>query len=296
MSSSPERRQVAYGRHHELQNIIISPIDSNPDGYWVVQVIQTESSPQGHSYIHGGAWRDPTITASSFEPTEALLRSYPGLPISGFASISYRLSAHPDYPQNKRRPQSLNIAMRNIRIISAIRGAGLYVSCSLAAEVDCTSDGYRWSGGIYDLRKLQNDHRDSPAYREIIEGAFGTDELLWDAVSPAQMEGSRGIEGGWKTGRLVVLAHSKDDELVDEGQQTALLEALKGWESKEAQIPKRELAHRIRHVRFLPISGGHDEAWSIGEELARAVKFTFVELQKMGIAPEPEFLGGSERV
>ncbi|KAJ5249039.1 hypothetical protein N7468_000490 [Penicillium chermesinum] len=351
MSSSPERRQVAYGRHHELQNIIISPIDSNPDGYWVVQVIQTESSPQGHSYIHGGAWRDPTITASSFEPTEALLRSYPGLPISGFASISYRLSAHPDYPQNKKETpvtqyrdakhpdhirdveaalaflqNTYNFGPRYI-LVGHSCGATLAfqaVMGAVAGHREQSFNGAEDSGidveqvsmspaplppkltahpmaivgvaGIYDLRKLQNDHRDSPAYREIIEGAFGTDELLWDAVSPAQMEGSRGIEGGWKTGRLVVLAHSKDDELVDEGQQTALLEALKGWESKEAQIPKRELAHRIRHVRFLPISGGHDEAWSIGEELARAVKFTFVELQKMGIAPEPEFLGGSERV
>lgn len=150
--------------------------------------------------------------------------------------------------------------------------------------------------GIYDLRKLQNDHRDITAYKEFIEGAFGTDELLWDAVSPAQMVGSRGIEGGWKTGRLVVLAQSQQDELVDDGQLTTLREALKGWEAKDAQIPVRELTHRTRHVRVLPISGAHDDAWIHGEELARAVKFTFVELQKMGIAPEPEFLGGSESI
>ncbi|KAF4549562.1 Hypothetical protein D9617_21g097830 [Elsinoe fawcettii] len=50
-------------------------------------------------YIHGGAWRDPRINASSFNRTQSLLldsdlKSH----ISGLASIDYRLSPHPEFP------------------------------------------------------------------------------------------------------------------------------------------------------------------------------------------------------
>lgn len=139
--------------------------------------------------------------------------------------------------------------------------------------------------GIYDLRQIVETHRDISEYRKFIEGAFGSDELLWDAVSPAQMVGSRGVEGGWKTGRLVVLAHSKDDSLVDLGQLETMREALRAWEGRKAQAVKEELTSYDRRVQILPITGEHDEAWSKGEELARAVKFAFEELRKMGLAP-----------
>lgn len=139
--------------------------------------------------------------------------------------------------------------------------------------------------GIYDLRRLRDAHREISAYREFIEGAFGAHELTWDAVSPAQMVGSRGVEGGWKSGRLAVLAHSKDDRLVDEGQLEAMCDALKGWEETAAQVPKQELTARDRRVRILSISGAHDDAWSDGTELARSIQFTFEQLREMGVAP-----------
>lgn len=145
--------------------------------------------------------------------------------------------------------------------------------------------------GIYDLRQIVETHRDISEYRRFVEGAFGTDELLWDAVSPAQMVGSRGVEGGWKTGRLVVLAHSKDDGLVDLGQLETMREALRAWEGRKAQVAKQELTSNDRCVEVLPLSGEHDEAWTKGEELARAIKFAFAELQKMGLSPESELLG-----
>lgn len=145
--------------------------------------------------------------------------------------------------------------------------------------------------GIYDLRRLRDDHSDISAYREFIEGAFGADELLWDTVSPAQMIGSRGVEGGWKNGRLVILAHSKDDELVDRGQLEAMEEALKGWESGKAKVPVQELGVSSRKVRTMDIEGPHDDVWIKGEQLARAIKYAFVELLRMGIAPEPKPFG-----
>lgn len=58
-------------------------------------------------YIHGGAWRDPAITAASFTAaaTSLLLHSSsassstsPTKPIAGLISLNYRLSPHPSHP------------------------------------------------------------------------------------------------------------------------------------------------------------------------------------------------------
>jgi hypothetical protein len=138
--------------------------------------------------------------------------------------------------------------------------------------------------GIYDLRRLRDMHPGIDAYREFIEGAFGADELLWDAVSPAQMAGSRGVEGGWRSGRLAVLAQSKDDGLVDGSQVEAMEEVLRRWEKVEPRLPVNELSTKERRVRVLSISGEHDEAWEKGDQLAHAVIFAFEELHAMGIA------------
>ncbi|KAJ5637604.1 hypothetical protein N7490_007483 [Penicillium lividum] len=334
----PVTRTVTYGRSHALQTIDVTPLNTNQDGYWVI-------------YIHGGAWRDPTVTSSAFDKAATILRNSPGLPISGIASISYRLSAHPGYPQdpsttpsneyrNAKHPDhirdveaalaflqntysfgpryilvghSCGATLAFQAVMGAVAnhreqsfnggpdddGAGARVSMSpgpLPPKLSAHPAAIVGVAGIYDLRRLQDTHRNIGAYREFIEGAFGNDVMLWDGVSPAQMVGSRGVEGGWTTGRLVVLAHSKDDELVDEGQVEEMREALKGWEAGQARIPVRELSSRGRLVQLLSIEGEHDDAWIHGEGLARAVKFAFVELQKMGLAPEPEVLGGSSSI
>ena len=138
--------------------------------------------------------------------------------------------------------------------------------------------------GIYDLRLLRDTHADISAYQEFIEGAFGADEMLWDGASPAQVTGSRGVEGGWKSGRLAVLAHSKDDGLVDVPQIEGMEKTLRNWEKAEAQISVQEVSHCDRRVRVLSITGAHDEAWEKGEQLARAVTFAFEQLHEMGLA------------
>ncbi|KAJ5113608.1 hypothetical protein N7456_002142 [Penicillium angulare] len=334
--SQAETKTVTYGRSHSLQTISVTPLDTHRDGYWVI-------------YIHGGAWRDPTITSESFDKTAKILRSNPGLPISGIASISYRLSAHPNHPENERTTPVTDY--RNAKHPDHIRdveaalaflqntyafgpryilvghscGATLAFQAVMGAVADhrelAFSGGAGDDGkgaeqvsmspgplppklsaqpvaivgvaGIYDLRRLQDTHRDISAYREFIEGAFGPDVMLWDGVSPAQMIGSRGVEGGWKNGRLVVLAHSKNDGLVDWGQVDEMREALRGWEEAQAEIPLRELSSRDRRVQILPLEGPHDDVWIHGDELARAVEYAFIELQQMGLAPEPEAMSGS---
>ena len=55
--------------------------------------------------IHGGAWRDPEIDASSFETTQDRLLASPLADnITGYASINYRLSPYPSHPTNPSDP------------------------------------------------------------------------------------------------------------------------------------------------------------------------------------------------
>ncbi|KAJ5766982.1 uncharacterized protein N7511_004598 [Penicillium nucicola] len=318
-------RTVAYGRVHDLQHVSVTQL-TNTNGYWVI-------------YIHGGAWRDPTVTADSFKATEDILRKTPGLPIAGFASISYRLSAHPNHPQDPTRTgtkeyrdathpdhiRDVEAALAFLQNTYAFGGRYILLGHSCGATLAFQAvmgavAGHREQAfkgalnntdvhigpvstspgplpprltvqptaivgvaGIYDLRRLRDRNAGIDAYREFIAGAFGDDELLWDAVSPAQMVGSRGVEGGWRSGRLAVLAQSKEDELVDGSQVEAMEEALRRWENVEAQVPVHELSTKDRRVRVLSISGEHDEAWEKGDQLARAVIYAFEELQAMGL-------------
>ncbi|KUM57714.1 hypothetical protein ACN42_g9456 [Penicillium freii] len=303
MSNHSNTQTVVYSQVHNLQSIAVTTLAPRKDGYWVI-------------YIHGGAWRDPAVTSASFGATESILREK-GLPIAGFASISYRLSAHPNHPQDPsttgpkdfqdaKHPDHIADVETALAFLQNTYGFGArYIlvghSCGATLAFQAVMgavSGHRERttltaqptaivgvAGIYDLRRLRDTHVDISAYQEFIEGAFGADEMLWDGVSPAQVTGSRGVESGWKSGRLAVLAYSKDDGLVDGCQVEVMKEALGNWEKTEAQIPVQENPTPDRRLRVLSISGVHDEAWENGEQLARAVTFAFEQLQEMRLAP-----------
>lgn len=127
--------------------------------------------------------------------------------------------------------------------------------------------------GIYDLRLLRDNHRQCSAYEEFLTGAFGIDEDIWDAVSPARALGTGRFQDSWGEGKLAVLAHSVDDELVDFAQVDAMSDGLKTWEEKEGK-ERRVLVLRDLH-------GLHDEVWSKGEELARVISIAVEELVRL---------------
>jgi hypothetical protein len=112
---------------------------------------------------------------------------------------------------------------------------------------------------------LRDSHKDISAYQEFIEGAFGDDENVWDAVSP----GVVGVDA-WEEGRVVVLAHSESDELCDVAQSEGMKQRLGGWEEGRSSGQRK--------VHLLSIEGKHDEAWEKGAELARAIVFTLSRL------------------
>ncbi|PGH20803.1 hypothetical protein AJ80_03430 [Polytolypa hystricis UAMH7299] len=288
-----------YAHDSVLQDISVYlpralPQEGPLSGYWII-------------YIHGGAWRDPLISASSFARTGDILISKfcsdESSDILGFASINYRLSAHPNFQQdlestdptavrNAVHPNHLNDVRQAIAFLQSTYSfdeqyilAGHSCGATLAFQavmgtVAGVGDGdYDASvsvseivqplaivgvEGIYDLRRLRDSFSQYGIYQEFIEGAFGKDEDVWDGASPSKVEGAAGVEEGWKNGRLAILAQSKGDELVDASQLKDMSRALEKWKSRDGQGQRDVLL-------IEDLEGGHDEVWEKGEELAAVI-------------------------
>ncbi|KAI9815906.1 MAG: hypothetical protein M1832_005217 [Thelocarpon impressellum] len=118
--------------------------------------------------------------------------------------------------------------------------------------------------GIYDLVGLRDRHADESVYEEIVVNAFGPDERVWEAASPTGWLRGKHIAGlaeAWPEGRLLLVAHSPEDELVEKEQATGLLQVL-GLEGNASQQRRDEI---------LWINGKHDQVWEEGVELTRAI-------------------------
>ncbi|PWY81902.1 hypothetical protein BO70DRAFT_387446 [Aspergillus heteromorphus CBS 117.55] len=286
---------LRYGTDHALQTVTVTTLNTTTtDGYWVI-------------LIHGGAWRDPTQTSTSYlSPVHTILTTTPAYAtttqnITALASISYRLSAHPSHTQDPattspydfraaKHPDHVDDVRAAIAFLQKRYGfGGRYVlvghSCGATLGFQVVMGGLQkpiktgggvegqdegegegegegpvaivGMAGIYDLRLLRDCHRSVSVYQDFIVGAFGSNEALWDRVSPA------------KGGRLAVLAYSNGDGSVDSMQREAMREALREWEA----------GREGRTVEMLNIEGDHDDAWEKGDELARAIAFAVDKLR-----------------
>lgn len=112
--------------------------------------------------------------------------------------------------------------------------------------------------GIYNFEALLAAHS-HPAYKEFMEGAF-PDRATWTRASPYSSD----LPGQalWESGKVIIISHSKSDELVEEGQATCMLERV------------RKTPHAESKVHFLEASGAHDEIWASGTILAGLVTKT----------------------
>ncbi|KAJ5032249.1 uncharacterized protein L3040_008857 [Drepanopeziza brunnea f. sp. 'multigermtubi'] len=248
-------------------------------------------------YIHGGAWRDPTITDKSFYPTIRHLyscdsyRELMNAHITAIASLSYRLSAHPAHPQppstpttelrEARHPDHLRDVISAISFLQAKYRFGsryMVVGHSCGATLAFQSLQLRESvktsraapvpfenpevvvgvAGIYDFRLLR-DSNPHPAYQEFLVGAFGEDERAWDYASPAKNE----LVKVWPEAETVVLVSSSNDGLVDNGQIDCMGASLKGM-GEEAKV--------LVLKDFFDIP--HDVQWQEGAGLASVVAAT----------------------
>ncbi|KAJ9297218.1 hypothetical protein DTO271G3_4511 [Paecilomyces variotii] len=297
-SSSPTKELTHYyAQDHSLQKVSVSIIRrKNP-------------AEEDTGYIHGGAWRDPTVTLSSFDLTQSILLKSTSVhekKISAFASIEYRLSPHPNFPQDPhttptrelrraRHPDHIHDVRAAITFLQTkYRFGDRYIlvghSCGATLAFQTVMDNLPGVDamrlikpkaivgveGIYDLRLLRDNYKQYNAYQEFLTGAFGPDEDLWDVVSPARASSSSsssfGIQRSWAEGKLAVLAHSVDDELVDFAQLDAMYDALKVWEGE---------GNERRVVTMRDLHGLHNEVWSAGEELARVISVAVEELVRL---------------
>lgn len=125
--------------------------------------------------------------------------------------------------------------------------------------------------GVYDFTALRDAHMEYRGiYEEFTDEAFGAEEEGgWERGN--MVEAVRKREGKMGVVEVVVLGHSKEDELVEWGQVELMEGALRerGWRKGE----KGKWKGGGKEVLVEEIKGGHDEIWEKGEELARCVKF-----------------------
>lgn len=181
---------------------------------------------------------------------------------------------------------------------------------------------------VYDLPALVRVHEEEEGglYRRFVEGAFGADERVWEAVSPAWWRGYGASWGGGESegaGVVVaVLAHSREDGLVEWGQVEGMERGLRrqqvrwrrrrrllacGEESEEEGEGEGEEEEEETgdadgesggwngDFQVLEIKGQHDEVWRSGEEMARAVRVALDMLGRSSSRSRSEEGGSGSR-
>ena len=236
-------------------------------------------------FIHGGAWRDPRVSSSAFEPAaHNLLRRIAAggdVPVAGLASLNYRLSAYPNRPSDPSReavhPGHVADVLAALVFLQGVGGAtdGYILSghsCGATLAFQASMAPSRWAeglptplapavlvglNGLYDLEGFVANppasHADlAEGYEEFTRGAFGPDRAVWRAACPAT---AQGWVPEWKRGRKVVLVQSREDTLVPYEQ----LDSMRGY---------LVAAHAPFAVEELTAGGDHDEIWQKGTRLA----------------------------
>lgn len=251
----------SYSLENHLQTYDVYIPHQSQSDYWLV-------------YIHGGYFRDPKVDSTSLLPAIKLLENQ----VSGYASLNYRLSSHPAHPQNENTPPfEFNDAYwpdQPKDIISALQHlqstfpdskryilAGHSVGATLAfiATLQASSRGIvppaavLGISGIYDFPAI---HASNPGYDSLTKNAMPVDK--YKEASPA-LYGADEYEKSWlKDRKVVLLAHSKDDELVV-------------WDQVETMKKRLSESSKIE-TEVLEIHGKHNEIWEKGSELARSVQ------------------------
>lgn len=290
------RKDITYGEHsnlNTLQTCIPRPTSSNDRSrIWIV-------------YVHGGAWFDPDQTASTFDKAQDLLLNSPIADrVAGFASINYRLSPAPTHPtnpsnpadpaRNARHPDHINDVLSAIlHLQETYRFGERYIlvghSCGACLAFQVAMKRY-WGQqyestyalelnvvppvailgieGLYDLPALVKYHEKQPLYRNFVESAFGPNESEWKAVSPTQSN----YNDTWPDGKLAVIAHSHSDELVEWEQPELMMRSLTSQGFRDSGP---------RKAKLIELQGKHDQVWSEGHEVARAIEWTIKEFSNM---------------
>jgi hypothetical protein len=277
-----------------------------------------------HRYIHGGAWRDPRVTHETFAPTINNILSTSSTNsngnndvIAGFASIDYRLSLHPQFPQDETKtptfeyrgaqhPDHLDDVRAALGFLQLTYGfgsnyvlvghsAGGALSFQLLATCSSSSSPSRQQEekenpalpaaivafeGLYDFAGVNA--RYDGQYASFFCSAFG-DPSNWAAASPIEFGGNYAEK--WCGGNLLLLGWSPDDTLVDEPEADNMARRLQEQDGfvmeEEEEQGKGEGEGSKRLLLMKDLKGDHDEIWQDGEHVARMVR---IALRKLGAA------------
>ena len=230
--------------------------------------------------------------------------------VSGIASLNYRLSPYPSHPTHPSTPDDAERSVRHpthVRDVAAglrflqrqhgmKRWIGIGHSCGATILSQLVAgiglDEASFAGGpealillegIYNIPLMLKNH--SPPgcpqhivdiYKTFVAHAFGHDDdgagAAYLAVSP--VSGKYNVQQ-WPDGRLLVLCHSYEDELVERMQRDVMCVALdrEGWsivmEVGDQEDEVRAEGRRVLNVRDL--QGRHDWIWEDGKQIATMV-------------------------
>lgn len=264
-------------------------------------------------YLHGGAWHDPLQDSTCIHPLLTHLSSTHAstLPqLAGIASLNYRLSpypAHPTHPSSPSDPDRSAKHPTHVRDVAAAlrflaqnhgmkRWIGVGHSCGATMLAQLVSGIGADTGvaeplagpealvlleGIYNIPLLLRNHSPptcpahiSDIYRSFVADAFGADADEKALLEVSPVSGKYNSEQ-WPQGRLLLICHSYEDELVERAQRDVMCVALdrQGWsivmEAGDEEDEVRAEGRRVLNVRDL--KGGHDEIWEDGRQIATLI-------------------------
>lgn len=257
-----------------------------PKGLWVI-------------YVHGGAWRDPLVTSSSFAPTiqELVAKHSTIFPkVAGFASINYTLSPLPtDAAASKepgyifepsrtgKHPDHIVDVLTGISFLQSRAGFGSdYVllghSCGATLAFQVAMSHSKWGpratalhapkpkaivglNGLYDMPSVIADPGDKHAVLKPVYESFT--RLAFGDDEKVWNEISPISVSDWKTewkeGTKAIFVQSHEDSLVPY-QQTETMRNMLSKSKAEALV-----------ITELNATGDHNELWDKGDRLAEIV-------------------------
>jgi len=239
--------------------------------------------------ITARTFADPVVSKLLSNPAADL--KIPGNKTVAIASLSYRLSPHPSYPQdpdasprNAIHPDHLDDVCTGIDVLRRVYGISSNNYVLVGHSCGATLAFQAWKrhidtgfplapgalvglAGIYDIKALLRNHSTGPfadIYESFIRGAFGDDEKVWVEASP-----SRFALHGMDFPRTILLAVADRDELVEPEQRTIMKGTLLGNETLESM--KSDIGNGNVRYSEVSVPGGHDEMWEKGENMVLVV-------------------------
>lgn len=202
--------------------------------------------------------------------------------LAGFASINYRLSPYPSHPDKPSSPGDLSRNVHHpchlqdvghalLHLEKKYQIANRYLLVGHSAGATIAFELHNWYfphkslplpaavlgvAGIYHFEAFVEAHKEISVYKQFMENAF-PDISHWKRASPCTSELPG--EAIWEQIRTVIISHSDQDELIEEGQAKLMLERA------------RKLPASKEKVHFLEARGNHDEIWGSGVILAGVI-------------------------